>query len=729
MKPSKNNDSEGQDALLSKLENDSYDLENDFDDIETLDNGKYSQASSVQDYENRYGDNYFKPTRFGTYDRLSSSTVLQDDEHMMNDDYKHQSLNKNHNHKSKQNSVQHRKKGSITGFRRRKSPRNLLIALVIVIPVTVVVMLFILLKWTSPSESKNSAPATAPTGLAYRSGFNMKNNWGSLSPYFDTGATFPGIDPAVNEGLHELPKQCKLQQVHVLHRHAERYPTTGSGRSMEATAFKLKNMTVPSTGGLTWLNEWSYTLDTELLVSKGYGTEYTSGASFWASHGVHLFNATESGRFLYDPELNVYPNGTARPPVVLRATSQSRIRNSAKAWASGFFGLLGEDPMRSKESVDLLKDPSNVYSLVLQTEARNNNSTLAGYYSCPNGDKAKYSDGGRKARKWIDIYLQDAVVRLSKLLPGLSADTEESDKDDHQTPANLRGGSGDEQDGKKVSSVPEGSKSTKLTTTDVYNMQNLCAYETAAYGSSPFCNLFTEKEWRGYEYAGDLIFYGMASYGTPVGAPEGAGWLYELLARLEGRQLYERDAGWGVNTTLTSTPDVFPVDQVLYMDMSHDSVLVSVLTALGLDFLKEDLPANKILAPRQFVLSRLTPFGARIFVEVLSCGAEEEDALDVLESIGNEGSKKRGTDGSSSSESSSFVRIKLNDRVLPLNSLKKCPVNKQGLCPMDKFIASIKHSLSEVDFDRNCYGIPEGYEDAKGDEAEDAARRFMFSRE
>lgn len=99
----------------------------------------------------------------------------------------------------------------------------------------------LLLKWTSPTESKNAAPATAATGLTYPSGFNMKNNWGSLSPYFDTGATFPEIDPTVNEGLHELPKHCKLQQVHVLHRHAERFPTSGSGASMEATAFKLKH--------------------------------------------------------------------------------------------------------------------------------------------------------------------------------------------------------------------------------------------------------------------------------------------------------------------------------------------------------------------------------------------------------------------------------------------------------------------------------------------------------
>lgn len=145
----------------------------------------------------------------------------------------------------------------------------------------------------------------------------------------------------------------------------------------------------------------------------------------------------------------------------------------------------------------------------------------------------------------------------------------------------------------------------------------------------------------------------------------------------------ENEAGWGINTTLTSTPDVFPVDQAIYLDMSHDSILVSVLTALGLDFLKEDLPSTKILAPRQFVLSRLTPFGARIYVEVLSCGEEEEeDLLEKLENTANEVADKPSRTRSDASESnkqkhrseavkrSTFVRIKVNNRVLPLNSLK-----------------------------------------------------------
>lgn len=669
---------------LPRLEQDPFDLEANNEEIEPLNSAKYTQATKFQEYENTHHTNRPKPLNLESYGR-PSSMELENSDILSNDDFLEGSPNKKYRkHKYRKNKYDNR------------SPRNLLMALVVIVPVIIVAMLFVLLKWTSSSESKNAAPAIAPTGLTYPSGFNMKNNWGSLSPYFDTGATFPGIDSSVNEGLHELPEHYTLSQVHVLHRHAERYPTTETGRSMEETALKLKNMTAPPEKALEWIKDWEYALDLELLVSRGYATMLNSGASFWASHGIKLFNATQGGHFLYDPKLNVYQNGTTRPPVVIRATSQSRIRNSAKAWAAGFFGLTGEDPARSEESVKLLKDPNNIYKLVLQTEAEKQNSTLASYFSCPNSSNATYNTGKPKAQEWIDVYLKEAVVRLSKLLPGLNADTSE-----HETPSTP---SADGNNKKKTSDLNKAKPQSTLTTTDVYNMQHFCAFETAAYGSSAFCNLFTEKEWRGYEYAADLFFYGISSYGTPIGAAEGAGWLYELLARLEGRQLDDKDAGWGVNTTVTKDPTMFPVDQPMYLDMSHDDILISVLTALGLDFLKEDLPANKILAPRQFILSRLAPFGARIFVERVECNQAKENEISAREE------KKVSAQESDKESKNTFIRMKVNNRVIPLNSLKKCPVSKEGLCPLSDFIESLKYALSQIDFDKNCYGVPKEYE-------------------
>lgn len=41
----------------------------------------------------------------------------------------------------------------------------------------------------------------------------------------------------------------------------------------------------------------------------------------------------------------------------------------------------------------------------------------------------------------------------------------------------------------------------ELNMEDVYAMQEMCAYETVALGYSKFCELFTEKEWEGFDYS------------------------------------------------------------------------------------------------------------------------------------------------------------------------------------------------------------------------------------
>lgn len=513
------------------------------------------------------------------------------------------------------------------------------IAKALVVIIVPIVLLFATCIYISlhDAKSKNTMPAAAPTGSTFHSGFDMKQNWGSFSPYFDTGPSFPGVDqPAPESGLNGLSPQCSLKQVHILHRHAERFPTPGQGRNMQKVANKLNSMTKPPAKQFEWLDKWEYKLGVDLLVPTGTATEFTSGAHFWATHGRHLFNATAKGHLFYDPVLNVYENGTQRPIPVLRATTQSRIQTSARAWAAGFFGVYGDDPARSPN----FESSDDVYKLVLQEEAPGRNNTLAGYFSCPNANNASYVTGNKRMLEWANIYMADAAVRLQKLLPGYE----------------------------------------NLTAVDAFYMQQICTHETAVYSTlSPFCSYFTEKEWRGFEYSHDLNFFGSASYGCAVGAAEGAGWLYELLGRLEHRLITVPQNG--VNVTFTNSEDKFPLDQTIYLDMSHDSVIVSVLTALGLDFMNEHLSSTKILAPRQFIISRITPFGARLYVEVIDC--EEDEELSV--------------------------RLKLNNRVLPLSGLKYCAANKSGLCPYDKFIASIKYALDVVDFDETCYGVPKNW--------------------
>lgn len=512
-------------------------------------------------------------------------------------------------------------------FRRNRSREPKLAKYVVILAVPLIALLILLIVATNVSSSPDKeATLAAPTGIAYASGFDMRNNWGSLSPYFDTGVAFPDT-----QGGHLWPPKCKLRQVHVLHRHAERYPTENRSKRMKTTIDKLKKANVGSGDSLGWLKDWEYSLGADLLVSRGVGSEYKSGADFWASHGQFLYPSRPENNLGIQGDNSTWAtelNGLNQTKPLFRATEQERIVASAHAWAAGFFGFHGSEE-------DLPAQGKDFYRLLLQKEAPGFNSTLASYFSCPNALNSTYAIPGRqRTQNWINSYLKSATQRLTKMLPDV-----------------------------------------EITPADAHNMQLLCAFETAAYGTSRFCTLFTEVEWRGFEYSQDLEFFGHSGPSAPFSKATGAGWVAELLARLEKRYFTNEDGDYGVNTTITGDSEVFPLNQPIYLDMSHDSVIVSVLSALGLDFLESNLPDTRMPVPRNFVVSRLTPFAARLFVEVLDC----EDS------------------------SQPQVRLVLNSRVLPLSGLYYCPTQRDGLCPLDKFTKSLKNALDNANFAKLCY--------------------------
>lgn len=186
-----------------------------------------------------------------------------------------------------------------------------------------------------PSSTMSPASFMAgPTGTSYPSGFDMKTSWGNLSPYADSAGF--GLD-------NGFPAECELSQVHVLHRHTQRYPTSWplDGGAMEAFAEKVNQYSrnhpdqKVGSGPLSFLNAWKYVLGLDKLLPTGAATEATSGASFWSQYGRLLYRAGR-GDAKYDPSMNVYPNGTARPKPTFRTTSYPRILESVRLWLSRY---------------------------------------------------------------------------------------------------------------------------------------------------------------------------------------------------------------------------------------------------------------------------------------------------------------------------------------------------------------------------------------------------------
>lgn len=115
--------------------------------------------------------------------------------------------------------------------------------------------------------------------------------------------------------------------------------------------------------------------DTGYLTGLGASTEFASGISFWNRYGRTLYNASVAQKS-YNAS---YGNGTARPQVVLRTTSQSRIENSRITWALGFFG----------PSFVTIPNPTpanwtDPFRVVIIPEGGTENNTLASYDSCFN---------------------------------------------------------------------------------------------------------------------------------------------------------------------------------------------------------------------------------------------------------------------------------------------------------------------------------------------------------
>ncbi|KAG5337265.1 hypothetical protein C0989_010032 [Termitomyces sp. Mn162] len=130
---------------------------------------------------------------------------------------------------------------------------------------------------------------------------------------------------------------------------------------------------------------------------------------------------------------------------VFRTESQDRMLHSALNFAIGFFGY----PLDGK------------YQQSITIESDGVNNTLSPYTTCSNANVREKGDRGVwYVKRWAAIYLVEALARLQPYIKGY-----------------------------------------ELSIEDVYVMQQMCAYETVAIGYSKFCELFTEDEWEGFNYA------------------------------------------------------------------------------------------------------------------------------------------------------------------------------------------------------------------------------------
>lgn len=175
----------------------------------------------------------------------------------------------------------------------------------------------------------------------------------------------------------------------------------------------------------------------------------------------------------------------------------------------------------------------------------------------------------------------------------------------------------------------------------------------------------------------------------------GIGYQQEVLARLRNHTLGY--SGSQINTTLDSSTETFPLNQSLYLDFSHDTNIISILTAFGLTQFRDDPPLSSTAYPgkHKFTVSHLTPFGARLDMEVIK--APKPVRAD------------RGGSGYLEDESAGetkYIHFVLNQRTVPLGySFPECDASRvDGWCELETFLKVQDEMTKLANFEETCYG-------------------------
>ncbi|KAI0063433.1 phosphoglycerate mutase-like protein [Artomyces pyxidatus] len=324
----------------------------------------------------------------------------------------------------------------------------------------------------------------------------------------------------------------------------------------------------------------------------------------------------DAGRTAYERYSHLFSNESL--PFV-RAASAGRVVDSSTNWTAGC-----QKTIDAKLDLILPESVGGHGPMVplRQPDSYQGNLTLNDNM-CPNS-----GDGDDESAKWLAVYAPPITARLNAGAPGAD-----------------------------------------LTHKDAHHLMTMCPFHTQVEQlASPFCALFTNHEFKAYEYFADVNkFYGNG-YGDRLGRVQGVGYVNELLARLTNTPVHDNTQ---TNRTLDASPETFPLNRTFYADFSHDNTMVAIYAALGL--FKDPLPLDPTtLNPvRRWVISEMVPFSARIVVERLECA----ERLPI----------PRPT----------MVRILVNDAVQPLEFCG----GVAGMCTLDAFVKSQSYARHDGDGD------------------------------
>ncbi|THC95799.1 hypothetical protein EYZ11_004709 [Aspergillus tanneri] len=237
--------------------------------------------------------------------------------------------------------------------------------------------------------SKTSTTSDVPDWFKTR----PQSYQGNISRTQDYTPYYPRANGlGVDEYPH--PPGSNITQMHMIHRHGSRYPTVYEGEDLQEWADNISNAI--SLGArfkkkLAFLNNWSYKLGAEMLVTRGRQELFDSGVLNFYNYGALFNNETK---------------------IVVRTTTQDRMLKSAENFLSGFFNL----------------EWTEKANLLAMIEHFNFNTSLMAVYACPRSQDLFGNYSLLPLNEWKNNYLQHRTRKLRRLSHNYNWTVEDSYK-------------------------------------------------------------------------------------------------------------------------------------------------------------------------------------------------------------------------------------------------------------------------------------------------------------
>ncbi|KAK5127699.1 hypothetical protein LTR08_004326 [Meristemomyces frigidus] len=299
--------------------------------------------------------------------------------------------------------------------------------------------------------------------------WDVMRHQGGNSPWFrnEHGGDEGGIDP---------PPGCRVDQVHMISRHAECYPTAVAGGQMLALHNHLQ------TPNLTLHATLAFAPTTPFFLPDPPTPHFNTLVPTGPHAGT--LQALATGTQLRTRYAHLLARALAANETTTFWASDSACNiATAENFAAGFFGR------------EWARTGAARLQVIPETAGRGQ-CTLTPSRSCrkyvEDSDGEGSGLGARKLAEWRALYLPPIIARLAAQNPGVT-----------------------------------------FTETEIYSMQELCGFETIVKGGSQWCDVFTREEWAAFEHGRDLLHYYRSGAGNRYSGVLGTGML-GAMARLLG---------------------------------------------------------------------------------------------------------------------------------------------------------------------------------------------------